>query len=208
VIGIVASRVVEVLHRPTVLIALNADGSRGRGSARSIPAFHLYNALHSCAHHLDRFGGHKYAAGLDIQANRIPAFRAELQAYAYDHLTPDDLIPELDYDLEVRLPEANAELHRLLRHFGPYGVGNPAPVFIARGVNVAGYPREVGDGHAKLDLRQDGARLDAIGFRMAAQLRELDVTRGAIDVAFQLQVNRWNGYESLQARLLDVRTAS
>jgi single-stranded-DNA-specific exonuclease len=208
VIGIVASRVVEVVHRPTVLIALNADGTRGRGSARSIPAFHLYNALHSCAHHLDRFGGHKYAAGLDIQANRIPAFRAELQAYAYDHLTPDDLIPELDYDLEVRLPEANAELHRLLRHFGPYGVGNPAPVFIARGVNVAGYPREVGDGHAKLDLRQDGARLDAIGFRMAAQLRELDVTRGAIDVAFQLQVNRWNGYESLQARLLDVRTAS
>lgn len=205
VIGIVASRVVEVLHRPTVLIALSADGSRGRGSARSIPAFHLYNALHSCAHHLDRFGGHKYAAGLEIQANRIPAFRDELQAYAYEHLTPDDLIPELDYDLEVRLPEANAELQRLLRHFGPYGVGNPSPVFIARGVNVASAPREVGDGHVKLDLHQDGGRLSAIGFRMAAQVRELDVTRTAIDVAFQLQMNRWNGHETLQARLLDVR---
>lgn len=205
VIGIVASRVVETLHRPTVLIALNEDGTRGRGSARSIPAFHLYNALLSCAHHLDRFGGHKYAAGLEIQAQRIPAFREELQAYAYERLTPDDLIPELDYDLDVRLSEANAELHRLLRHFGPYGVGNPSPVFVARGVHVVGYPREVGDGHAKLDLRQDDARLQAIGFRLAPLIRELDVTRAPIDVAFHLQTDRWNGNEYLQARLLDVR---
>ncbi|HEX6558901.1 MAG TPA: single-stranded-DNA-specific exonuclease RecJ, partial [Longimicrobiales bacterium] len=207
VIGIVASRVVEVLHRPTVLIALDADGARGRGSARSIPGFHLYDALNACAHHLERFGGHKYAAGLDIRAENIAQFRADLQAYAYERLTPDDLIPELDYDLEVRIPEANADLHRLLRHFGPYGVGNPSPVFIARGVNVAGYPREVGDGHAKLELAQDGAKLQAIGFRMAARLREIDVSRQPVDVAFQLQVDRWNGNEYLQARLLDIRLA-
>jgi single-stranded-DNA-specific exonuclease len=205
VIGIVASRVVEVLHRPTVLIALAGDGTRGRGSARSIPGFHLYDALHSCAHHLDRFGGHKYAAGLEITADRIPAFREELQAYAYERLTPDDLIPELHYDLELRLPEANAQLHQLLRHFGPYGLGNPSPVFIARGVQLAGELREVGDGHAKLDLTQDGARLRAIGFRMAARMRELQVEREPFDVAFQLQVDRWNGNEYLQARLLDVR---
>ena len=205
VIGIVASRVVEVLHRPTVLIALDADGTRGRGSARSIPGFHLYDALHSCAHHLERFGGHKYAAGLDIRAENIEAFREELQAYAYEHLTPDDLVPELHYDLEVRIADANAALHQLLRHFGPYGVGNPSPVFVARNVGVLGYPREIGDGHVKLDLAQDGAKLQAIGFRMAARVREIDVGRNRIDVAFSLQVDRWNGNEYLQARLLDVK---
>jgi single-stranded-DNA-specific exonuclease len=208
VIGIVASRVVEVLHRPTVLIALSEDGTRGRGSARSIPGFHLYDALHSCAHHLERFGGHKYAAGLDIRAENIDAFREELQAYAYERLTPDDLIPELHYDLDVRIPEANAALHQLLRHFGPYGVGNPSPVFIARDVGVVGFPREIGDGHAKLELTQDGARLQAIGFRMAARLREIDFSRQKIDVAFQLQVDRWNGNEYLQARLMDVRPSA
>jgi single-stranded-DNA-specific exonuclease len=207
VIGIVASRVVEVLHRPTVLIALQADGTRGRGSARSIPGFHLYDALHSCAHHLDRFGGHKYAAGLEISAERIPAFREELQAYAYEHLTPDDLIPELNYDLDVRIPDANAELHRLLRHFGPYGIGNPSPVFISRGVKLASPPREVGDGHVKLDLTQDGTRLQAIGFRMAARVREMDVTHAPIDVAYHLQTDIWNGNEYLQARLLDIKSA-
>lgn len=205
VIGIVASRVVEVLHRPTVLIALNEDGTRGRGSARSIPGFHLYDALHSCAHHLDRFGGHKYAAGMDIRAENIAQFRAELQAYAYEKLSADDLVPVLHYDLDVRLPEANAKLHQLLRHFGPYGMRNPSPVFIARGLRAAF--REVGDGHAKLDLSQDGARLPAIGFRMAERLRAMDLNANDIDVAFQLQVDRWNGQEYLQAKLLDVRLA-
>ena len=205
VIGIVASRVVEILHRPTVLIALSADGTRGRGSARSIPGFHLYDALHSCAHHLDRFGGHKYAAGLEIAAERIPALREELQAYAYERLTPDDLIPELHYDLELRLPEANAKLHQLLRHFGPYGVGNPSPVFVARGVRAAGEIREVGEGHAKLDLLQDGTRLRAIGFRMMARIRELQLEQKEFDVAFQMQVDVFNGIEYLQAKLLDVR---
>lgn len=207
VIGIVASRVVEVLHRPTVLIALDADGTRGRGSARSIPAFHLYDGLHECAHLLERFGGHKYAAGLEIKAENIPDFRDELLAYAYDRLTPDDLVPELNYDLDVRIPEADAKLHALLRHFGPYGIGNPSPVFVARGVTVASF-REVGDDHAKLDLTQDGARLQAIGFRMAARIRELNVTAAPVDVAFHLQIDRYNGYEYLQARLLDVRIAA
>ncbi|MGQ0561978.1 MAG: single-stranded-DNA-specific exonuclease RecJ [Gemmatimonadota bacterium] len=206
VIGIVASRVVEVLNRPTVLIALNENGARGRGSARSIPGFHLYDALHACGQHLERFGGHKYAAGMDILAENIPAFRAELQEYAYAHLTLDDLVPELTYDLEVRLPEANATLHRLLRHFGPHGVGNPSPVFVTRAAAVASM-REVGEGHARLDLSQDGSRLQAIGFRMMHRVKEIDLSR-AVDVAFHLQIERWNGNEYLQAKLLDIRPSN
>ncbi len=207
VIGIVASRVVELLHRPTILIALEEGGARGRGSARSIPAFHLYNALHSCAHHLDRFGGHKYAAGLEIRAEKIPQLRAELEAYAAEVLTPDDLVPELNYDLELTIPEANADLLRLMRHLGPHGVGNPSPVFVARNVTMGGYPKVVGENHLKLQLVQDGVQLPAIGFRMAHRLNDLDVT-SKIDVAFQLHLDRFNGYEYLQAKLLDVRSAA
>ena len=207
VIGIVASRVVELLHRPTILIALEEGGERGRGSARSIPAFHLYNALHSCARLLERFGGHKYAAGLEIRAENIPVLRSELEAYAADVLTPDDLVPELTYDLELTLPEANVDLLRLMRHLGPHGVGNPSPVFVARNVMVGGYPRIVGENHIKLQLVQDGAQLPAIGFRMAHRLADLDVS-GKIDVAFQLQLDRYNGYEYLQARLLDLRASA
>ena len=208
VIGIVASRVVELLHRPTILIALEEGGARGRGSARSIPAFHLYNALHSCAHHLERFGGHKYAAGLEIRADNIAQLRADLEAYALDALTPEDLIPELNYDLEVTIPEANADLHRLLRHCGPHGIGNPSPVFVARNVGVAGQPKVVGENHLKLQLTQGGVQLPAIGFRMANRLNEIDVSRNTLDVAFHLQVDRWNGRDILQAKLLDLRTAS
>jgi single-stranded-DNA-specific exonuclease len=208
VIGIVASRVVELLHRPTILIALEEGGARGRGSARSIPGFHLYNALHSCAHHLDRFGGHKYAAGMDIRAENIPLLRADLEAYAAEVLTPDDLVPELCYDLEVTIGEANADLLRLMRHLGPHGVGNPSPVFVARNVTVAGYPKIVGDNHLKLNLSQDGAMLPAIGFRMANCLNDVDVARCNIDVAFQLQVDRFNGREYIQAKLLDLRASA
>ncbi|HEY0673689.1 MAG TPA: single-stranded-DNA-specific exonuclease RecJ [Longimicrobiales bacterium] len=208
VIGIVASRVVELLHRPTILIALEEGGARGRGSARSIPAFHLYNGLHSCAHHLDRFGGHKYAAGLEIRAENIPLLRADLEAYAAEVLTPDDLVPELCYDLELTIPEANADLLRLMRHLGPHGVGNPSPVFVARQVTVGGYPKIVGENHLKLQLVQDGVQLPAIGFRMAHRLNDLDVTRGKIDVAFQLHLDRFNGQEYLQAKLLDLRASA
>jgi single-stranded-DNA-specific exonuclease len=208
VIGIVASRVVELLHRPTILIALEEGGERGRGSARSIPAFHLYNALHACAHYLERFGGHKYAAGMEIRAENIPLLRAELEEYAARVLQPDDLVPELCYDLELRLPEANADLLRLMRHLGPHGVGNPSPVFVARNVSISGYPKIVGENHLKLQLLQDGVQLPAIGFRMANRLNDLDVTRTAIDVAFQLHLDRFNGRDYLQAKLLDLRATA
>jgi single-stranded-DNA-specific exonuclease len=205
VIGIVASRVVERLHRPTILFSLEEGVPLARGSARSIPGFHLYDALKECASFLERFGGHKYAAGMDIRPERIADFRASLCAVAHQRLTPEDLIPEINCDLEVRLADANLDLVRLLRHFGPFGVGNPTPVFVAREVRLSGPPREVGEGHIKLDMVQDKARFSAIGFGMADRFREQDLTSGSLDVAFQLQENFWNGYVELQARLVDVR---
>lgn len=207
VIGIVASRVVERIHRPAVLIALNGASGRARGSARSIRGFHLYEALAACAEHLGRFGGHRAAAGLDIEPSRIPAFRRALNAHAHAVLRPEDLVPELVVDLEVPIPEATAELHRYMRYLGPFGVGNPTPVFLARGVGVHGYPRVVGRDHLRIDLVQGGVRLEAIGFRMAERAGELDGGRARLDVAYQLIENRWNGRSRLQAKLVDLRPA-
>ncbi|HEX6938006.1 MAG TPA: single-stranded-DNA-specific exonuclease RecJ [Longimicrobiales bacterium] len=207
VIGIVASRVVERIHRPTVLIALDPAGGPSRGSARSIRGFHLYEALDACGEHLERYGGHRTAAGLDILPERVDAFREAFAARARAVLAPEDLIPEVAIDLEIPLRAADQELYHLLRHFGPFGVGNPTPVFMARGVGVGAPARVVGDGHLKLELVQDGTRLAAIGFRMADRLAELDAGRRPLDVAFQLQENRWNGRTELQAKIVDFRPA-
>ncbi|HEX2094006.1 MAG TPA: single-stranded-DNA-specific exonuclease RecJ [Longimicrobiaceae bacterium] len=207
VIGIVASRVVERIHRPTVLIALNGS-QEGKGSARSIRGFHLYEAMRDCSEHLVRFGGHRYAAGCSILRDRVDAFRHAFNARARAILTQDDLVPEVRIDLELALPEAGDELFRMLRHAGPFGIGNPTPVFAARGVGVSGHPRIVGQNHLKLVLAGGGATLEAIGFGMGDRLGDPSFTRGALDVAFKLEENHWNGQSRLQARLVDVRPAT
>lgn len=207
VIGIVASRVVERVHRPVVLIAEDPATGRGRGSARSIPAFHLYDGVHACAALLERYGGHRQAAGMDVRLDRIGEFRDAFNRHARAVLTPDDLIAEVRVDLEITIAEANADLCRMMRHCGPFGMGNPQPVFVARRV-AAHQCKAVGGGqHLKMLLGQGEARLPAIGFRMAERLRGLDFGSTPIDVAFQLQQDEWNGRERLQARLVDVRVA-
>jgi single-stranded-DNA-specific exonuclease len=209
VIGIVASRVAERVHRPVILIAEDSASGRGRGSGRSIPAFDLLEGIRSCAPLLERYGGHRQAAGLDIRIDRIAALRSAFNEHARSVLNPADLIAEVRVDLEVSLAEADSGLCRMLRHCGPFGLGNPQPVFVARGVNVAGYPQEVGSGqHLKLTLAQDGVRLPAIGFRLAERARAIDLARTPIDVAFQLQEDHWNGRDRLQARLVDLRPAT
>jgi single-stranded-DNA-specific exonuclease len=207
VIGIVAARVVERVHRPVVLISEDPATGRGRGSARSIPAFHLYDGIHACAPLLERYGGHRQAAGMDLRLERIGEFREAFNRQARAVLTPEDLIAEVKVDLEITIDEANDDLCRMMRHCGPFGMGNPQPVFVARGV-AAHQCKAVGGGqHLKMTLGQGEARLPAIGFRMAERLRAIDFGSTPLDVAFQLQHDEWNGRERLQARLVDVRIA-
>ena len=202
VIGIVASRVVEEVCRPTVLIAL--EGDVGKGSGRSIPAFDLHGALTSCRDLFMRFGGHRAAAGVTIASSRVEEFAERFNAVAREALSPDDLVHELRVDLELPLGHATEELDALLRHFEPFGIGNPAPVFVARGVRLAGAPRTVGQGHLKLRLEQEGAVLDAIGFGLGALAADLRADE-RVDVAFRLELDEWDGAPRLQARLADVR---
>lgn len=205
VIGIVASRLVEEVCRPVVLVAL--DGEMGKGSGRSISGFDLHGALTECADLLIRFGGHRAAAGVTVATERIPEFQQRFNDVARARLTADDLVPEVRVDLDIALSEATADLEALLRHFEPFGAGNATPVLAASGVRIAEPPRVLRNGHLKLRLTGDGVELDAIGWGMAGIAPSLS-TSTPLDVAFRLERDEWNGESRLQARLADVRARS
>ena len=205
VVGIVASRIVERFGRPAFLIAL--DGEVGKGSGRSISRFDLHAALQHCGDLLDRFGGHHMAAGLTIRRGQLAAFRERFNAFARAQLTPADLAPEQRIDLVVDLGEASEELERLCRHLEPCGMGNPGPVFGARGVRLEG-ARRVGNGHLKATLISAGGRLGGIGFGWADRDGWLEraARREPVDVAFRLEINEYQGEVSLQARIVALTT--
>ncbi len=208
VIGIVASRLVERFHRPTILIALN--GTTGKGSGRSPKVFHLYEGLKPCADLLDGYGGHRQAAGLSIQAHQVDAFIDRFEEVAQARLHPEDLVPTIDVDAELDLMLLDAQTIAEVRQLEPYGQGNPEPVFLARKVVVRSV-RTVGKnavpgkaGHLKLVLcsSRGGRPFDAIGFGMAS----LPVSQGTwLDVLYTPAMNVWNGHESVQLRLRDLK---
>lgn len=202
VIGIVASRLVEEVCRPVVLVAL--DGEEGKGSGRSIAGFDLHGALTECSDLLIRYGGHRAAAGVTVAAARVGEFAARFNEVARARLTPADLVPEVKVDLDICLSEATADLEALLRHFEPFGAGNATPVLAASGVRIAAPPRVLRNGHLRLRLACDGVELDAIGWGMADIAPRLS-TSTPLEVAFRLERDEWNGESRLQARLADVR---
>ncbi len=205
VIGIVASRVVEEFGRPAVLIGIN--GEIGKGSGRSIAAFDLHGALSECSDLFTRFGGHRAAAGVTIPRANIDAFRHRFNEVAKRRLTPDDLVPEIRIDLEVPLEQVNDELEAMLRHFEPYGMGNPSPVLVARSVTLSGAPRAIGRDGLKTILQAGAGSLDAIGWGMADRIPHLPLG-AVVDIAFRLERDEYQGVSRLQARIADIRAAA
>jgi single-stranded-DNA-specific exonuclease len=201
VIGIVASRIVERVYRPVVMIAL--DGDMGRGSARSISGFHLYEAIAECSEHLERFGGHRQAAGMDICPAAVDAFREAFNRTAEARLGEDPR-PVLRPDLTIDLRSIDVQLVHWLAYLGPHGIGNPGPLFLARDVTVAD-ARVVGSNHLKVVLRASGARLDGIGFGLADTHPPDSFGERRHDVLFRLERNEWRGRVSAQAKLVDLR---
>ena len=198
VIGIVASRIVDMFHRPTILIALQ-DGN-GRGSGRSIPSFHLHDALLACSEHLLKFGGHKHAAGLSIDESTLEGFVEKFDEVAGGLLTDSDLTPQLGIEAELSPNEITAQLVETIDSLAPFGMGNPEPVFMLRQAKVAGR-RILKESHLKLTLLAGGKAFDAVGFNMAGKMPVPEV----VDVAFSLQINNWNGRQNLQLRLKDLK---
>ena len=203
VVGIVASRLVERFGRPTFLIGL--DGDVGRGSGRSIDAVDLHAALIACSDLLERFGGHRMAAGLTIRRDRIDAFRARLNAVTLQQVTPADLGPSQRVDVELGLDEITDELERWSRELEPCGMGNPGAVFGVRNVRLRS-PRVVGSNHLKGVLSSGRRGVDTIAFGWADRYAEYG--DGAIDVAFRLERNEWNGRSALQARAVALAPAA
>lgn len=201
VIGIVASRLVERYHRPTVLVAL--DGEEGKGSARSIRGFHLHKALTGCATHLNGYGGHEFAAGLSLSAAALENFRRAFEAAAQAVLGPDDLVPELAYDGEVLLEELDASEVDDLQRLAPFGVGNPEPAFVVRAVTPLQI-RTMGKGHLKFLAQQDGYSLPCVAWRMAERR---EVLAGPVDLLVHPEFNEWQGRTELQLRVRDLRPA-
>ncbi len=203
VIGIVASRLIERYYRPTVMISIE-DGV-GKGSARSIPGFDLYESLRECSDLLTQFGGHTYAAGLTIPAENIPEFRARFNEVATGRLTDDDLIPKLKIDAALDINSITASLFDRLKQFAPFGPHNPRPVFVSYNVALAGYPRIVGNNHLKFQLRRSGTIIDCIGFNLGDRINQLDPMRPLNHVVYTIEENEWNGRISIQLRLKDVK---
>ena len=204
VIGLAASKIAERLNRPCVVISL--DGDVGHGSARSIPAYHLFDGLTSCRELLQKFGGHSHAAGLSIHRDQIPEFRRRLNEHAASCLTEHDLMPALEIDAEI-LPNAlTFQLSQELRALEPFGAGNPRPVFGTRGLRVLSEPQIIKNQHLKLRVAGDDKRpLEAIWWRAVEDGEELPHINQRIDLAYEFEATRWQGDIRLQLNVRDMR---
>lgn len=209
VIGIVATRVVERYHRPTLVIA--REGEEAHGSGRSIHGFQLLDALESCRELFTRYGGHAYAVGFALPSARVAELRAAVDGHARARLTEDNFVPVLKYDDELALDDVTPALYRSLAPLAPFGIGNPEPVFVARGVRILQPPQVIKEKHVKLRVAQPGAgdkirrAFDALGWRMAEKVVELGLASGdMVDLAFTLDENSHPEFGGLQLTVADV----
>ena len=205
VVGIVAARIAETYHRPTFLLQINGDTARGSG--RSIPAFDLYNGLQHCAEWLRQFGGHRYAAGLTMAAEHLPALQEAFIRYADDRLGPDDMQPVVRLDAVVLLADITEKLVNELTALAPHGSGNPAPVFAAYGVRCASPIRRLGQEgqHARFRVEQDDVSREAIAFQQGDHVAEVAAGGGEFDIAFTPVINTWRDRRTLELQLRDLR---
>lgn len=205
VIGIVASKLVDAFHRPTIVISL--DGDLAHGSCRSIRGFDMLAALEHCAVDLTRFGGHRQAAGVTLAAERVATFCARITAYADHCLGPDDLKPRLQLDGCLAFRDITGDFAAEMTLLAPFGAGNPKPLFEARGVEVVDGPRRLKEKHLKMALRQNGRIFRAIAWRAIEREQLITDHRQSLDLAFSLEQNSYQGNEFLELSVADVRPA-
>lgn len=204
VIGIVASRLVDAYYRPAIMLS-TVEGVI-KGSARSIKGLNIYEALKQCEDLLEQFGGHEFAAGLTIKKENLEEFRRRINEIAAGNLSDQDFEPELKIDCDLDLSDIDMRFWKLLSQFEPYGPGNLRPTFVSRGVKVVGVPTIVGSGHLKMKVAQNGSGVfDVIGFNMHEYLPVIRNSKeGALNIAYSLEENYWNGRRTLQIRLRDI----
>ena len=204
VIGIAASKLVDTYHKPAIVLSI--DGDVAHGSCRSIPDFDMLNALERCADLFVRFGGHRQAAGLTMEAARVPEFRQRINAWADEVLEPDQLRPRLRIDAPLPLNGITHDLVRGLDLLGPFGMGNPRPVFHASPVEIVDGPRTLKERHLKMTFSQQGRRFRAIAWRAAERAGFLEKHRAGVNLAFSLDRNEFQGETYLELNVCDIRS--
>ncbi len=203
VIGIVASKLVDAFHRPAIVIS--TDGDVAHGSCRSIPSFNMLAALESCADVMSKFGGHKQAAGLTMASERVRELRARVNDYADGCLQPDDLRPRIWIDGTLGFRSIDEQMASELTSLAPFGAGNPRPIFRTSGVEIVDGPRRVKERHLKMAFRQDGRVMRGIAWRASEREEFVAGHKTAIDLAFSLEQDTWEGERYLQLSIADFK---
>lgn len=206
VIGLAASRIAERLYRPTIVLSIE-DGF-GHGSARSIGSYHLLNALETCPDLFEQFGGHAAAAGMKIKIENIDKLREILCAHAIEHITGDDLIPEVRIDAVIKPESLDLRLVEELSKFEPFGAGNPKPVFVTKDLYLLDDPYVMKEKHLKMHLSDNtGRRFEAVWWEGVDKLKGRTLKRaGRIELAYTTEANSWQGNTRLQLVVEDIRT--
>lgn len=203
VVGIVASRLIEHHYRPTIV--LTQSGEYAAGSARSVPGFNLYEAIHACREHLLGYGGHFAAAGMTLELEKVDAFREKFEEIVSSTIQPELLIPEIIIDAEISLKDIKQTFYDIICQMEPYGPENLRPVFITRNVINSGYSKIVKEEHIRFSLREDNFIMNGIGFGMAGKFRLLD-NQQPIDIVYTIDENEWNETKSLQLKVIDLQS--
>jgi len=203
VIGIVASRLIEKYHKPTII--LTASNGKGVGSGRSVPGFDLHDAIDKCSEHIIQFGGHKYAAGLTIELEQIDAFIEKFEEVVQNNITDELLIAPIEIDAEIEFSDINDKFYNILEQMAPFGPQNMRPTFMTKDVYDTGFSKIVKESHLKINLLKDGQNpVNGVGFGMA-RLFEVMNEKETFDVCYQLYPNDWNGQTKIELRLKDIK---
>jgi single-stranded-DNA-specific exonuclease len=205
VIGIVASRLIEVYYRPTIVFTKSGD--KYAASARSVVGFDVYNALEACAEHLEQFGGHMYAAGMTLKPENYQKFKDAFEKVVQETIAPELLTPEIEVDAAIDFAEITPKLTRILKQLEPYGPQNRTPVFWSKNVADTGYGKTIGSDntHLKLTLKQKNSpSFSAVGFGLADKLDVIQ-NKKPFEAVYCIEENEWNEMVSVQLRLKDLK---
>ena len=202
VVGIVASRLIESWYRPTVV--LTQSGDVAAGSARSVPGFNLYEAIHACREYLLGYGGHFAAAGLSLLPENIEAFTNKFEEVVSATIPDHLLIPEIIIDAEISFADITPNFYNIVCQMEPFGPENMRPVFIAKNVLDTGYSKIVKEEHIRFVVKHDKYSFTGIGFNLAAKF---DLLKKPFDLVFTIDENEWNGNTSLQLKVIDLRSS-
>lgn len=206
VIGIVASRCIEHHYRPTVIFTKTKDGYAA-GSARSVSGFNLYEAIESCSHLLEQYGGHMHAAGMTIPIGQIDSFRLAFDEVVRQNISNELLIPQIDVDIEIKLETISPKFYRIMQQMGPFGPKNMRPVFKTKGLSLASDPSVLKEKHLKLEVleKETGITFTALGFGMKEEFHDRLVKADTFEMVYSIEENTFRGQSNLQLFIKDVK---